>query len=122
MIPPNTQIRFEDVSDEYKAFVDKFKTKKTTDDCYTPENIYNAVRDWVCREYGIDPADIVRPFWPGGDYERFPYTEKSVVVDNPPFSIVSKICSNIENECYRLCFKKRKHKKKRRGYPNENLN
>ena len=92
MIPPNTQLRLEDVSDEYKAFVDKFKTKKTTDDCYTPENIYNVVRDWACREYGIDPADIVRPFWPGGDYERFPYTEKSVVVDNPPFSIVTKIC------------------------------
>lgn len=85
------QMRLEDVSDEYKAFVDKFKPKKTTDDCYTPENVYNAVAGWACREYGFNRADIVRPFWPGGDYERFDYPEDCVVVDNPPFSILAKI-------------------------------
>lgn len=31
------QIRLEDINEEYAAFVDKFKPKKTTDDCYTPE-------------------------------------------------------------------------------------
>ena len=31
---------------EYSAFVDKFTPKKTTDDCYTPENIYEAVAEW----------------------------------------------------------------------------
>lgn len=27
-------------NEDYKAFVDKFKPKKTTDDCYTPQHIY----------------------------------------------------------------------------------
>ena len=77
---------------EYDAFVAKFKPKKTTDDCYTPEPIYNVVRDWACERYGIDPDKIVRPFYPGGDYENFPYPDGAVVLDNPPFSILSKIC------------------------------
>lgn len=77
---------------EYQAFVEKFKPKKTTDDCYTPPLIYETVRDWACEEYGIDPASIVRPFYPGGDYERFDYPEGCVVLDNPPFSILTRIC------------------------------
>ena len=77
---------------EYDAFVDKFKPKKTTDDCYTPPLIYETIKNWACEKYGIDPAKIVRPFYPGGDYERFQYEEDSVVLDNPPFSILSKIC------------------------------
>ena len=76
----------------YEQFVDKFKPKKTTDDCYTPEPVYEAVRDWACREYGVDPADVVRPFWPGGDYERLDYPEGCAVIDNPPFSILTAIC------------------------------
>ena len=86
-----SQVKFDEVSDEYKQFVDKFKPKKTTDDCYTPENVYKAVADWVCAEYGVRPEQIVRPFYPGGDYERYPYTDESVVLDNPPFSIISDI-------------------------------
>ena len=76
----------------YKDFTDKFKTKLTTDDCYTPPEVYDAVRDWACAEYGIDPAGIVRPFYPGGDYERHEYPDGCTVLDNPPFSILTKIC------------------------------
>ena len=76
---------------EYDAFVEKFKPKKTTDDCYTPPEVYEAVKDWVCREYGVAPSRIVRPFWPGGDYESYPYPDGCVVVDNPPFSILANI-------------------------------
>ena len=76
----------------YEGFVDKFKPKLTTDDCYTPPKIYEAVRDWACAKYGIDPAKIVRPFYPGGDFETFDYSDDCVVLDNPPFSILSKIC------------------------------
>jgi hypothetical protein len=79
--------------DGYLLFVDKFKAKKTTDDCYTPAHIYNAVRDWAVAEYGLSGRDVVRPFYPGGDFERFPYPEGCVVIDNPPFSILSKIVS-----------------------------
>lgn len=76
----------------YEEFVDKFKPKLTTDDCYTPPKIYAAVRDWACTKYRIDPAKIVRPFYPGGDFEAFDYPDDCVVLDNPPFSILSKIC------------------------------
>ena len=85
------QMTFENYNPEYAMFVDKFKPKKTTDDCYTPDNIYETVRDWACARYGIDPASIVRPFWPGGDYERFNYPPGCFVLDNPPFSIISRI-------------------------------
>lgn len=76
---------------EYKAFVDKFKPKHTTDDCFTPPNIYEVVAEWVSREYGVSKDDFVRPFYPGGDYESFHYPEDCVVVDNPPFSIIAEI-------------------------------
>ena len=78
--------------EDYEGFVEKFKPKKTTDDCYTPENVYNVVKDWAVAHYGIQPAaEIVRPFWPGGDYKAFDYPDGCVVIDNPPFSIISKI-------------------------------
>ena len=79
--------------ESYEEFVEKFKPKKTTDDCYTPPSVYAVIRDWACKEYGIDPAKIVRPFYPGGDYEHYDYPEGAVVLDNPPFSILSKICT-----------------------------
>ncbi len=76
---------------DYDGFVEKFKPRKTTDDCYTPANIYSAVRDWAVREYQLAGREIVRPFWPGGDYEAFDYPPNCVVIDNPPFSILGKI-------------------------------
>ena len=77
---------------EYEAFVDKFKPKKTTDDCYTPPLVYEAVKTWACKEYDIDSDNIVRPFYPGGDYEHYDYPDGCTVLDNPPFSIFAKIC------------------------------
>ena len=79
-------------SEEYDAFVDKFKPKLTTDDCYTPQNIYEAIRDWAVEHYGLQGAPVVRPFYPGGDYEHETYPDGCVVIDNPPFSILSQIC------------------------------
>ena len=40
-------------SKTYEGFVEKFKPKKTTDDCYTPPAVYEAVKDWVVKEYGL---------------------------------------------------------------------
>lgn len=77
--------------EEYQEFVDKFVPKKTTDDCFTPPTIYEVVKDWACEKYGIDPKTIVRPFYPGGDYEAFDYPDGCCVLDNPPFSILSEI-------------------------------
>lgn len=77
--------------DDYEAFVDKFKPKLTTDDCYTPPEIYEAVKDWAVKEYHWEGRTIVRPFYPGRDYEHYNYPENCVVIDNPPFSIISQI-------------------------------
>ena len=79
-------------SEEYDAFVDKFKPKLTTDDCYTPQNIYETIRDWAVEHYGLQGAPVMRPFYPGGDYEHETYPDGCVVIDNPPFSILSQIC------------------------------
>ena len=35
---------------------------------------------------------MIRPFYPGGDYEHETYPDGCVVIDNPPFSILSQIC------------------------------
>ena len=81
-----------DDDEEYQEFLKKFEAKKTTDDCYTPDNIYDAVRDWAVEKYEIGNAAIVRPFYPGGDYKSEKYPAECVVIDNPPFSIISEIC------------------------------
>lgn len=75
----------------YEEFVEKFKPRRTTDDCLTPPAIYDAVAAYVERHYSLDRGRFVRPFWPGGDYERFNYPEGAVVVDNPPFSMLARI-------------------------------
>lgn len=77
--------------EEYQAFCEKFLPKKTTDDCYTPALVYDAVKDYVCSRYGVKERDIVRPFYPGGDYKKEHYPEGCAVVDNPPFSILAGI-------------------------------
>ena len=80
------------VFEDYDGFVEKFKPKKTTDDCPTPPAVYDAILGWLRENVDIEGREIVRPFYPGGDFERFEYPEGCVVVDNPPFSIFSKIC------------------------------
>ena len=77
---------------EYAAFIEKFKPKKTTDDCYTPANIYAAVLEWATDKYGLQGRKVMRPFYPGGDYQNEVYEAGCVVIDNPPFSILSQIC------------------------------
>ena len=76
---------------QYNAFVDKFKPRHTSDDTHTPPNVYEAVLAWCERRYGIDRAKVVRPFFPGGDYEHADYPADCIVLDNPPFSILSQI-------------------------------
>ena len=78
-------------NDEYNDFLGKFEEKKTTDDCYTPENIYDAVCDYVEQTFGVNRNSFVRPFYPNGDYENEIYKKTDIVVDNPPFSILSQI-------------------------------
>ena len=81
-----------DDDEEYQAFLEKFEAKKTTDDCYTPDNIYNAVKKWCVEKYGLQGKKFIRPFYPNGDYQKEDYSGDCVVLDNPPFSIISEIC------------------------------
>lgn len=81
-------------SEEYRKFVEKFDkdAERTTDDCYTPQDVYECVRDYFIEESVIPRgAKLVRPFYPGGDYEREEYPDGCVVYDNPPFSIMTQI-------------------------------
>ena len=76
----------------YDAFLDKFYVKKTTDDCYTPKEVMDIILNYVNEKYPLENKQIIRPFFPGGDYENIDYPYNAVVIDNPPFSIIAKIC------------------------------
>ena len=95
---PDLKVRRTRASKEYGDFTDKFKRKLTTDDCYTPEPVYKAVLDWCIEKYGLQGREIVRPFWPGGDFEKYDYPENCVVIANPPFSIYDHILDFYTNE------------------------
>ena len=76
----------------YDEFTDKFKQKLTTDDCYTPPSVYDAVLKFAGTITDLKGRKVVRPFYPGGNYENLAqYPKNSVVIDNPPFSILSSI-------------------------------
>lgn len=80
---------------DYESYVAKFRTAnfaKTTDDTYTPQDVYEAVLRYVGTVTDLSGREILRPFYPGGDYERAGYPEDGVVVDNPPFSQFTRIC------------------------------
>ena len=87
----NLEAMMGEKDDAYNEFVDKFKPKHTTDDCFTPPAVYEAVKAWALARYG-HKGEIVRPFYPGGDYQAFDYPEGCLVLDNPPFSIQAEIC------------------------------
>ena len=76
----------------YDNFVEKFKDKHTTDDCYTPPAVYDAVLGF-CKDMGwvTDTTEVIRPFYPGEDFTKWDYPEGCMVIDNPPFSLYSYI-------------------------------
>ena len=47
---------------DYKGFIEKFKTKQTTDDCYTPPEVYDTVLQWLRENADIEGREIVCPF------------------------------------------------------------
>lgn len=54
---------------DYEGFVEKFEPKKTTDDCYTPEPVYQTVLEYVGTLVDLSGLVVRRPFYPGGDSE-----------------------------------------------------
>ena len=101
-IAPSARKREKGLFDDYDGFVEKFEEKKTTDDCYTPVEVYNEVLAWVREQCDLEGCRIVRPFYPGGDYEMEDYQPGDVVVDNPPFSIITKIVQWYQKEGIRF--------------------
>ena len=47
-----------EIHEDYDGFMEKFKPRKTTDDCYTPQPVYDAVLGWL-RENADIREDIV---------------------------------------------------------------
>lgn len=77
---------------DYDGFVEKFKPRKTTDDCYTPPELYEIVKVWVDKNIiPLNGLRVLRPFYPGGDYQNEVYLPGDIVIDNPPFSILAQI-------------------------------
>ena len=75
----------------YKYCVTNGRNINSTDECYTPPAVYDTVLDYAVERYQLQGKHIVRPFIPGGDYQKYAYDENDVVVDNPPFSMTTKI-------------------------------
>ena len=90
-IPITKKKKAKTLFSDYDSFLDKFEDKKTTDDCYTPSIVYDCVLRYVNSKFDINNYNIIRPFYPNGDYESIDYNDEFIVVDNPPFSIISKI-------------------------------
>lgn len=101
ILKDGTQISARDMTPEqYEEWLNKFsETLKTSDDTFTPANVYKTVYEWADKHYHISGRPIERPFYPGGDYRNYKYRKNCVVVDNPPFSILTKIIDfYIENK------------------------
>ena len=75
----------------YKYCVKNGRNINSTDECYTPPAVYDTVLDYAVDRYNLQGKHVVRPFIPGGDYQRYVYDKNDVVIDNPPFSITTKI-------------------------------
>lgn len=79
-------------SQEYYNWLQKFEKRSTSDDTFTPPAVYDVVLDYMDKHIlNLDGLTVVRPFYPDGDYQVKNYDENTVVIDNPPFSILSKI-------------------------------
>lgn len=80
-------------SQEYYDWLSKFEKRTTSDDTFTPPAVYDVVLDYVHNHVvNLDNLNVVRPFYPNGDYQAVEYGKNDIVIDNPPFSIITPIC------------------------------
>lgn len=75
----------------YKYCVTNGRNINTLDECYTSPEVYDTMLNYAIDRYNSQGKHIVRPFIPGGDYQKYVYGENDVVIDNPPFSMTTKI-------------------------------
>ncbi len=79
----------------------EYQNTNGTDECYTPEDVYNAVKDWVCTNFLLPNSTLFeRPFYPGGDYKKALETmpDGAIVLDNPPFSLLKEIVETYQQK------------------------
>jgi hypothetical protein len=82
------------VYDSYDDWIAHFSfNPKTTDECWTPRDVYEAVLSYVRTLADMEGRKIVRPFFPDGNYRNTEYPDGCIVVDNPPFSMFKEITS-----------------------------
>lgn len=76
----------------------KYNSRKVNDEFITPPEVYEIVKNYFIKEFNIDETKtrIIRPFYPGGDFEKEDYSGDCLVLDNPPFSLESVICDYFE--------------------------
>ena len=59
---------------DYESFIAKFSDHpRTTDECWTPQDVYEAVVDYVGTLVDMTDRLVLRPFYPGGDYINAEY-------------------------------------------------
>lgn len=75
----------------YKYCVTNGRNINTLDECYTLPEVYDTVLKYAVERYHLQGKHVVRPFVPSGDYQKYVYDKNDVVIDNPPFSMTTKI-------------------------------
>lgn len=75
----------------YKYCITNGRNINTGDECYTPPAVYDTVLEYAVERYHLQGKHIVRPFVPSGNYQQYVYDQNDVVIDNPPFSMTTKI-------------------------------
>lgn len=75
----------------YEEFINKFKPINGSDECYTPPPVFECVYNYVRELFPqFNNMENLRPFKPNSNFLKEDYANK-VVIDNPPFSILSYI-------------------------------
>lgn len=75
----------------YKYCITNGRNTNTNDECYTLPEVYDTVLKYAVERCHLQGKHIVRPFVPGGNYQQYVYDKNDVVIDNPPFSMTTKI-------------------------------
>lgn len=75
----------------YKYCITNGRNINTLDECYTSPEVYDTVLKYAVERYHLQGKHVVRPFVPSGNYQHYVYDKNDVVIDNPPFSMTTKI-------------------------------
>ena len=75
----------------YKYCITNGRNINTLDESNTSPEVYDTVLKYAVERYHLQGKHVVRPFVPSGNYQHYVYDKNDVVIDNPPFSMTTKI-------------------------------